>query len=120
MSKKNDDEIRPYHVFAIVVTAFALIFGLTWAVEGNDFFLSRYFGPKKEQIRRETFEQSKAYREGQAQELRRMQSEYIRSPETQKQALASVILHEFADCDETALPPDLATFLHDIRQGVRP
>jgi hypothetical protein len=46
------------------------ILGLTWVFQGNDFFLTRFFAPKYEQVRRETFENSKAYRDGMVQELR--------------------------------------------------
>ncbi len=94
---------------------FALITGLTWAVQGNDFYLYKTFAPKYEQTRRETFEQSKAYNEGMAQELRRMQSEYIRAKPEQKAALRSVIVHQFAGYIGV-LPPDLHVFITELQQ----
>lgn len=93
-----------------------LILGLSWIIQGNDFFLTKVFSPKYEQVRRETFEQSKAYNQGMIQELQNMQFQYYEqtAPE-QKAALASIILRRAADYDESKLPPDLATFIRKLR-----
>ena len=95
----------------------ALLLGVTWLVQGNEFFLAKVFAPREEALRRQTFEQSKAYTEGMAQDLRRQQLEYIKATPDQKQALASVILHEYASIDQTTLPADLRQFLNEIKQS---
>ena len=46
-----------------VILALALFMGLGWVAQGNSFFMYKFFAPKQEQVRRETFEQSKAYRQ---------------------------------------------------------
>jgi len=102
-------------VFALL-GGMVLALGVTWIVQGNDFFLYRCFAPKYEQVRRETFEQSKAYNEGMAQELQRMQFEYVQADDEHKAALASIILHRVADYDESRLPPDLHAFVESLRQ----
>ncbi len=102
-------------VFGVVIAALAAILGLTWLLQGNDFFLYRTFAPKYEQVRRETFEQSKAYNQGMIQELQNMQFEYIKADKAQQDALASVILHRAADYDMDKLPPDLRQFIQKLR-----
>lgn len=104
-----------YRAFWIGIAALAGILGLTWIVQGNDFFLYKTFAPKMEQVRRETFEQSKAYTQGQIQELQNMWFEYVKANPEQKAALASIILHRAADFDENRLPSDLKSFITTLR-----
>lgn len=90
--------------------------GLAWIVQGNDFFLYKVFAPKYEDVRRETFEHSKAYNQGMIQELENMHYDYIKADPEHKKALASIILHRAADYDETKLPPDLREFIQQLRR----
>lgn len=101
--------------FAAVILFLILVLGFTWIVQGNEFFLNKFFMPRNEQVRRETFEQSKAYNQGMIQELQNMQFEYIKADPAHKAALASIILHRAADYDENKLPADLRTFIHDLK-----
>lgn len=102
---------------AAFVGAVVVLLGLVWAVQGNDFFLYKTFAPKYEQVRRETFEQSKAYNQGMVHELQNMQFEYIKADESHKTALASVILHRTADFDmrDSRVPSDLRQFVADLK-----
>lgn len=88
---------------------------IMWAIQGNGFFMFKVFAPKYEQVRRETFEQSKAYRQGMIQELQNMQFEYLKATPEQRQALASVILHRTADVPPDALTPDLNDFISELK-----
>ena len=105
---------------AAIVTGWALLgilvlLGLGWAFQGNSFFIYRYFAPKQEAVRREVFEQSKAYQQGMVQELQNMQFEYVKATPSQQSALASLILHRVADFDENELPADLRAFVQQLR-----
>lgn len=104
------------HMIAIGLGGLVLILGLSWIVQGNDFFLTKVFAPKYEAVRRETFEQSKAYNQGTVQELQRMRFEYVKATPDQKVALASVILHQVADYDVNKLPPDLQEFIEALKR----
>ena len=99
-----------YGIIGLVVVLY-----ITWIVAGNNFVLFKFFAPKEEQVRREVFEQSKAYNQGMVQELRAMQLEYVRATPEQKQALASIILHRFADYDDSKLPADLHQFMSQLK-----
>lgn len=103
-----------------IIAFFVVVFGLTWAVQGNDFFMYKVFAPKYEAVRRETFEQSKAYNQGMIQELQNMQFAYVREKDPEaKAALADIILHRAADynLDDPRVPAGLRTFVRDLRQN---
>ena len=91
------------------------LLALTWALQGNAFFLYKVFAPKQEAVRREVFEQSKAHRQGMVQELSNMRFEYVKATPQQQAALASIILHRSADFDEADMPPDLRAFIQQLR-----
>jgi len=98
-----------------------LMLGLGWIATGNDFFLYKYFAPKQEAVRREVFEQSKAYNQGMIQDLRAYQVAYINADTNHQAALANVILHQFADYPYDKLPYDLQQFMQTVRtkQGLQ-
>ena len=97
-----------------IVLGIAVVVGLGWLFTGNALFLKSFFDPKFEQVRRTTFETSKAYRDGMAQELRALQIEYVKADERIKPALASAIRHKAAGVPDDALPTDLAIFIKEL------
>lgn len=101
-------------VLSIIGVILAII-ALGWLAQGNDFFLYKVFAPKYEQVRRETFEQTKSYNQGMIQELQNMQFEYLRADTNQQDAMASIILHRAADYPADKLPPDLYAFIQQLK-----
>ena len=55
----------------LAVLLVGVVCGVGWLAQGNDFLLFQFFAPKYEAVRRETFEQSKAYNQGMIQELQK-------------------------------------------------
>jgi len=102
---------------AIILLSLAGTIGLIWILQGSDFFLYKTFAPKYEAVRRDTFEQSKAYNQGMVQELQNMQFQYVQADKEHKAALAAIILHRAADYDQDKLPPDLYSFIQGLRHG---
>lgn len=103
--------------FLSVLLGIAALIGLIalgWALTANQLALQSVFAPKFEEVRRDTFETSKAYRDGMAQELRALQIEYIKADEKIKPALASAIKHKAAGVPADALPHDLALFIKEL------
>ncbi len=100
-----------------VVAIFAAFILLGWAIAGNEFFMFKVFAPKMEQVRRETFEQSKAYNQGMVQELQNMQFQYEQADSSHKAALGSIILHRAADFDVNKLPTDLYDFIQKLKNA---
>lgn len=102
---------------AFLLLALVVVLGIAWIVQGNDFFMYKVFAPQYEGVRRETFEQTKSYRQGMIQELTNMQFEYIKATPEQKDGLASIILHRAADFDlnQDDVPADLRQFIERLR-----
>ena len=106
-------------VFLVLVAFFAFIamtLATAWVFQGNEFFLYRYFAPKEEAVRRQVFEQSKAYNQGMVQELQNMQFQYVRATKEQRASLRSIILHRVADYDRDKLPDDLRSFISSLER----
>jgi hypothetical protein len=105
----------------MVIVALMLVgaLGLTWVVQGNDFFLYQFFAPKYEQVRRETFEQSRAFNEGMAQELNRMWLDYQHATDQgEKDSIRSLVRQRVAGYDLTNLQnPQLRLFVQQMMAG---
>lgn len=97
------------------IVALVVLLGLSWVFTGNEFFLYKYFAPKRAEVERQVFENTKSYNQGMIQELQNMQFEYIKATPEQKQALGSIILHRAADFDENKLPVDLREFIKTVK-----
>ena len=116
---QTNTEVRMSDGLKLIGTGIVMIagvLGLIWLVQGNQFFLYRTFAPKYEQVRRETFEQSKAHRQGMIQELQNMAFQYAATDADHRAALGDLILHRSADVDPDAIPPELARFIGDLRK----
>ena len=112
-------EDNPTPTKLIVSIAFGLlvfILAATWAVQGNDFFIYKVFAAKQEDARRETFEHSKAFIDGNIQELRSAQLDYGKAKDKdEKRAIRAIILRRLDSMDQSKLPPDLASFVDQLR-----
>ena len=73
-----------------------------------------FFAPRFENVRRNTFENTKSYNQGMQQELQSYFLEYQKSDENGKQAIASVISHQYADYPTERLPSHLRNFVESI------
>lgn len=98
-----------------VLFALVAVIGLSWVLLANDTAQRAVFEPMREDIRRETFKNSAAFRDGMAQELRAMQFDYYKASDDHKAALRQVILHKATSIDEEHLPQDLQVFLREVR-----
>lgn len=104
-------------IAGLILLGLIIVIALTWVSRGNDFFLSKFFAPKQEAVRREVFEESKAFNQGMVQELQNMRFQYEQASSEHKAALASIILHRAADYDMEKLPPDLRSFIEGLRSN---
>jgi len=101
-------------LFLISIGSIFCLILLGWVFAANDLAMASVFSPKLEQVRRTTFENSKAYNDGMIQELRAMQFEYIKADDKHKIALASVIKHRISGFPETNIPSDLSDFIRSL------
>lgn len=91
------------------------ILGLTWVLQGNDFFMYKVFAPKYAETQRQVFEHTPSYNQGMIQELQNMQFQYEQADSSHKVALASIILRRAAAYGEDRLPSDLRAFVVKLK-----
>lgn len=91
-------------IIALIVISLATDYGsMRW---------ERFIAPKKENVRREVFEQTKSYNQGKQQELVQMLHEYNMSKnDDDKLAIMATVRQRFADYDENLLSPELYAFV---------
>lgn len=106
-------------VIGLIVAGLIALFGLTWIVQGNSFFMYQVFAPKYESVRRNTFEQSRAFNEGMAQELQRMWLDYNHATNAdEKSAIRSLVVHRVAGYDiDNIENTQLRGFVRQMMQG---
>lgn len=95
------------------------ILALTWAFQGNHFFIYKVFGIQYENTRREIFEQSRSFNEGMAQELQRMWLDYQHTTNPdEKAAIRSLVVHRVAGYDIDRIEnTQLRGFVRQMMQG---
>lgn len=113
----SNGELSKKQMAGIGCLMMLVIIAISWIATGNEFFLYKFFAPKTEAVRRQTFEQSKAYNQGMAQELSRMKYDWITADAEHKAALAAYARQTSADYPLDKLPPDLRTWVLQIRSG---
>lgn len=104
-------------IFAVIFGVIVLItIGLS--IRGGALLSNKFFAPKEEAVRREVFEQSKAFNQGAIQELSTMYREYHApgTSESQRKAIKSVVLHQTADFNIENFPPYLYGWISQLRQ----
>ena len=107
---------------SITLGIIVMVFLAAWLVQGGDFFMYKFFAPKYEQVRRETFEQTRSFNVGMVTELENMQVAYeTEKNERAKRTLADVILHRASgyNLDDPAVPFSLKVFIEDLRTKER-
>jgi hypothetical protein len=81
------------------------------------FWLYSTFAPKYEAVRRETFEQSRAFNEGMVRDLQNLRLQYLQGTPEAKAALRATILHRFSVYDKAGLTPELRSFYSQLEKG---
>ena len=101
----------------IWLAVLVVVIGLGWVLTANDLAMRSVFAPKQEAVRREVFEQSKAYNQGMVQELQNMQFAYIKAGAEERVALRPIILHRAADYPADKMPYDLRNFIQTLKDS---
>jgi len=92
------------------------IIGVFFALElvGLGFF--KFFEPKRENIRREIFENTQSYTHGKIQDLAKYYEEYSKADEKNKETLKQIIILRFAEFDVDKIKSSkLRLFLQNTR-----
>jgi hypothetical protein len=98
-----------------MVAGVAAICFVALMISGLDFNIYKFFAPKYEQVRRNTFEQSQAYNEGMRRDLESLRNQYLTATDpAAKAALKATFVHR-AEGYPNELPADLQSFYNSIR-----
>jgi hypothetical protein len=73
-----------------------------------------FFMPKYEQVRRNTFEQSQAYVEGQRRDIQNLRLEWIDATPEKKAAIRSIALQRINGLPESAMSPEIEAFRNQL------
>jgi len=121
--RTNDDfdnlNIPWLKIIGGVLVALVLLTGLGWFVQGNDFFMYKYFAPKQAAVERQVFEQTPSYVKGMVQELENMQVKYVQTDDPDAKAtIAGTILHRASgfNLDDPDVSADLRGFIERLRR----
>ena len=112
---RENDTPSPWSIFWGILIVLVIIFGIDWAVTGEQFFLYKVFAPAQAQVQRDTFEHSKAYNDSMIQELDHDYMEYKKADKDGKAAIKSVVLHTYASYNDQNLPDYLKQFMTELR-----
>ncbi len=105
--KKNVLKVVGIFVGSLILLFVIGLYGLGWM---------KFFEPKKENIRREIFEQTQSYVHGKVQDLAKYQDEYNKAGVGGKESIRQLIILRFAEFDETQIRPvKLRNFLTNMR-----
>ncbi len=102
-----------FTLFASIIGFILVLMALSWVFRANDWAMYKFWAPKEEQVRRETYEQSKSYRQGNIQRLGTLCTQVSQSQD--KTLLNGVIRHEFAEWDASDVPSHLQSCLSAAR-----
>lgn len=100
----------------IIVILGALEFGVRITILA----VNKAISPMEENVKREVFEETKAYNEGKTQQLAKLRSEFMKAKgkndKVAMKAIGSSVRHQFADYDREKLPSHLQSFINETER----
>jgi cytochrome c biogenesis factor len=97
-----------------VIMGFILLVFLTNELE---IFGIKFWGVRKENVKREVFEQTQSYVQGKIQELTKYRLEYNKAKdEDEREYYRETAITSMANVDENKLPADLRQFLNELKK----
>ena len=102
-------------VVGILVLVIGLIVGLAFGGPWVTLQVKRLWGTELQSVETDIYRENKSYVEGTIRDLREMQVEYSKADDSQREALASLVLHRANELDWERLPGDVRDFLNELR-----
>lgn len=108
--------MKAFLVYAAIIIAIIVVgLGLDWLFEGQNFFMYKYWAPKYEDVRRNTYTHTLSYRQGSVQRLNTLCTQVAAADDGHKPMLNDVIAHEFAEWNTDEVPSYLHSCLATAR-----
>lgn len=110
--------MKPIYIILICIAAIAALVGISFGMGYINVGYTKTVVKAQTNANREVYEQSASYVEGKIEELTKYRLEYNRSKDPQdKAAIASMLVQDFANFDESKLSPELYQFLESIKNN---
>lgn len=100
-------------VLLLVSLAVGVAFGAPWI----QLQVMRMWGTELESVKTDIYRENKSYVEGTVRDLRELHVDYVKADESQKETLASLIIHRSNELDYERLPPDVRNFLKELKEN---
>lgn len=101
--------------FLVVIAVIVGLITLTFIVNETEIFGIRFWGVRRENARREVFEQTQSYVEAKRQTLVSYYDQWRKAPSDEKDAIRNILLQEFANFDVSKLTPQEQSEFKEIR-----
>ena len=100
----------------LFIGAILLIILLGLGLDYSGLMWESFIGPKREDVRREIFEQTKSFNQGMTMKLLDYRKQYMLAKDpADKAAIAQVVSHMFSDYQLDNLDPELKAFLRECK-----
>ena len=95
-----------------------LLIGLSWGGTALGLLHMKVFEPKRQDIKREIFENTQSYVEGKRQEAMKMYREWTSADIEDKAGLEKMAGHTFANVEDDIFEEPLRTWVHNCKYGI--
>ena len=103
-------------VIGIGVGGLLLVLFLFVGLDYTGLLWESFMGPKRENVRREIFEQTKSYNQGMIMQLLDYRKQYnLAKDPADKAAIANTVSHMFADYNDNSLDFELRSFIKECK-----
>jgi len=99
------------------IGGFVLFIALICGLDYSGLMWESFIGPKREDIRRNIFEQTKSYNQANIQQLIDYRRQYMIASKQDKMIIANTVMHMFADYSPKGLDTELVEFLKLCKYG---
>jgi len=100
----------------VSIISILLLMLLVGGLDYSGMLWESFIGPKKENVRREIFENTKSFNQGMTMKLMDYRKQYMMAKDpADKAAIAQVVSHMFADYQSDNLDPELRAFIRECK-----
>ena len=106
-----------FTTIGLIVGLIGLVVALAFGGPYLNLQVQRMWGTELESVKTDIYRENKSYVEGTVRELRALRVDYVKADDSQKEALASLIIHRANELDTDRLPLDVRNFLKEIMEN---
>jgi len=105
-------------IIGLSLLTIILLIGLSWGGTALGLLHMKVFEPKRQDIKREIFENTQSYVEGKRQEAIKMYREWNAAPADEKLGLEKMAGHTFANVEDDIFEEPLRTWVRNCKYGI--